>query len=64
VQTTPVFLAHGTDDAIVPVAMARAANEALTRAGAKLTWHEYPMPHSVCPEEVRDIAAWLTALLH
>lgn len=63
VRTTPIFLAHGVDDAMVPVAMARAANESLARAGANVSWHEYPMAHSVCAEEVQDIAAWLAPIL-
>jgi phospholipase/carboxylesterase len=26
-------------------------------------WHEYPMPHSVCAEEIQDIAAFLKRVL-
>jgi len=45
--------------------MARAvrAREILTGLGYRLEWHEYPMPHSVCLEEIRDISAWLTTVL-
>jgi phospholipase/carboxylesterase len=59
-RQTPIFLAHGTHDPVIPLARARQAHEALTRLGYPVEWHEYPMPHSVCDAEIRDIGAWLT----
>jgi phospholipase/carboxylesterase len=58
-RDTPVFLAHGTIDPMVPPAMGEAARKQLLALGLPLEWHTYPMPHSVCPEEISDIAAWL-----
>ncbi len=60
---TPLFIAHGTQDPVVPYAMGRHTRDTLTQAGYAVNWHEYPMPHSVCLEEVRDIGVWLTAAL-
>jgi len=62
-RDVPVLLAHGTHDPVIPLARAREAQEALTRLGFAVEWHEYPMPHSVSNEEIRDIAAWLGRVL-
>jgi phospholipase/carboxylesterase len=62
-RDVPIFLAHGTHDPVIPLARARQAHEVLTRLGYPVEWHEYPMPHSVCDAEIRDIGAWLTQRL-
>lgn len=59
----PIFMAHGSDDPMVPPALARASRAALERLGYAVEWHEYPMPHSVCGEEIADIAAFLVRIL-
>lgn len=59
-QSTPIFMAHGRSDAVVPYALGRASAEKLSALGYQPEWHEYAMQHSVCMEEVRDVAAWLT----
>jgi len=60
-----VFMAHGTEDQVLPYAMGANSRQLLGTLGYDVEWHEYAMPHSVCLEEVRDIAAWLrTALKH
>ena len=59
----PVFMAHGTQDPMIPVDRARASRDALAALGYPVQWREYPMPHSVCAEEISDIAAWLTQVL-
>ena len=59
----PVLIAHGTQDPVVPYAMGKQSRDLLVNTGYNVTWHEYPMPHSVCMEEVRDIGAWLTQVL-
>lgn len=58
-RKTPVFLAHGTIDPMVLPAMGEAARKQLVALGLPVEWHTYPMPHSVCPEEISDIAGWL-----
>lgn len=60
---TPLFIAHGTQDPVVPYAMGKNSRDLLLKSGYAVQWHEYPMPHSVCLEEVRDIGAWLTSVL-
>jgi phospholipase/carboxylesterase len=59
----PIFLAHGRDDTVVPLARAEASRDALQTLGCAVEWHVYPMPHSVCPQEVADLNRWLVALL-
>ena len=56
-----VFMAHGTADPVIPLALAAASRDALVERGCAVDWRTYPMGHSVCAEEVRDIAAWLAA---
>ena len=62
-KEAPIFMAHGHSDPIVPYALGKSSAEMLGELGYQLEWHEYAMPHSVCMEEVRDIAAWLTRRL-
>jgi phospholipase/carboxylesterase len=62
-RVVPIFMAHGTHDPMIPKARAQRAHDTLTGLGYTIEWHEYPMPHSVCMEEVADIAAWLGQIL-
>jgi phospholipase/carboxylesterase len=55
----PVFIAHGTEDNVVPYRLGVAAGKKLTERGYDVDWHKYAMPHSVCAEEVGDIRRWL-----
>jgi len=55
----PVFLAHGSLDAVVPLRMGKAAADEFRAGGYALEWHEYPMAHAVCPDEILHIRAWL-----
>ena len=55
----PVFMAHGAYDDMIPIDRAVRSRDALQALGYALEWREYPMPHSVCPEEIADIAAFL-----
>ena len=61
--TTPIFMGHGTSDPIVPLARGAASRDALAAAGHAVEWHQYPMPHSVNEQEIRDIAAFLKRVL-
>jgi phospholipase/carboxylesterase len=62
-RDVPIFMAHGTHDPMIPMARALRARETLAGLGYRLEWREYPMPHSVCLEEIRDISAWLATVL-
>jgi len=59
----PIFMAHGQHDDIIPIQRAQQSKDFLEKLGYRAEWHQYPMPHSVCGEEVRDISAWLAKLL-
>lgn len=58
---TPLFMAHGSDDAVVPLAAARRSVEQLAALGMAATLRRYPMPHTVCAEEITDLADWMEA---
>jgi phospholipase/carboxylesterase len=60
---TPVFMAHGIEDPIVPLKLGQSSCKQLLALGYPVEWHEYTMPHSVCTEEVQAIGAWLNRLL-
>lgn len=60
---TPVFMAHGTQDLVVVIARGEASRDALAALGQPIQWHSYPMPHSLHPREIADIAAFLTRVL-
>ncbi len=59
----PVFMAHGTHDPMIDIARARESRAALVALDYAVEWKEYAMAHSVCGEELADIAAWLLRLL-
>ena len=59
----PIFLAHGTGDTVIPIERAVASRDALRALGYAVEWHDYPMPHSVCLEEVADLQRWLARVL-
>jgi phospholipase/carboxylesterase len=56
----PIFMAHGSADPLLPLALAEASRRTLEGLGYAVDWHVYPMQHSVCAEEIAAIAAWLT----
>ena len=62
-RDTPIFLAHGSADQVIPIARATASRDALKALGHPVEWHEYPMPHSVCAEEIADLNRWLLKTL-
>jgi phospholipase/carboxylesterase len=62
-RNTPIFLAHGLFDPVVPHAGGVASRDALRALGYDIEWHEYPMEHSVCPEEIADLERWLLKVL-
>ncbi|MXY56390.1 MAG: carboxylesterase [Gammaproteobacteria bacterium] len=60
---TPIFMAHGQMDPMIPITRAITSREALVGLGYDVEWHEYGMGHEVCPQEIADIARWLDASL-
>lgn len=60
-KQTPIFMAHGTLDSVISIAQARKGLEVLNKAGATVEFSDYPMMHEICPDEVADIAEFITA---
>ena len=58
----PVFMAHGQFDPMVPMQYGKGSAERLTEVGFDIEWHEYPMAHGVCPQEIADISRWLVSV--
>jgi phospholipase/carboxylesterase len=59
----PVFIAHGTDDSVVPYDLVQQAHRRMETRGLKLERHTYKMGHTLVPDEIRDITAWLVRIL-
>ena len=62
-RSLPFFIAHGTEDDIVPEAMGQQAKARLDKWGYKTEYHHYTMAHGICTEEVNDISKWLASVL-
>ena len=62
-SSVPIFKAHGSHDPVIPLARAEQSRDLLQSLGYAVEWREYPMQHSVCPEEVTDIGGWLRKVL-
>jgi len=58
-QALPVFQAHGSLDPMVTPDRGQAARELLEKLGHPVEWHDYPMQHQVCLEEIQDLSTWL-----
>ena len=62
-QGVPIFMGHGSRDGVIVLPRAVASRDALQTLGYAVEWHEYPMEHSVCPQEIKDMEAWLQRVL-
>jgi phospholipase/carboxylesterase len=62
-RDAPIFMAHGTADPVVRFEWGVASRRALDANGNPVEWHQYPIEHSLCLEEVRAIGAWLGRVL-
>jgi phospholipase/carboxylesterase len=62
-RDTPIFLAHGLDDPVVALARGAASRDHLRTLGWNVSWHEYPIEHTVSLEEIQDLEGWLHACL-
>ena len=62
-RDVPIFLAHGSQDPVIALALSERSRAAMADLGYTVEVHTYPIPHSVCAEEVRDIANWLHRVL-
>jgi phospholipase/carboxylesterase len=57
---TPIFMAHGLFDPVLMIALGEASRQVLEQNGCAVSWYTYPMPHTVTPDELRDLSAWLS----
>jgi len=62
-QQTPIFVAHGTQDPVVGLAMGQQAVDWLQQHAYPVKWHQYPMQHQVCFEQIQQIGVWLRQVL-
>ena len=62
-RDVPIFMAHGTHDPLITLARAQRSRDLLRESGYRVEWHEYPMAHQICDEELRDLSAWLRRVL-
>ncbi len=60
---TPIFMAHGSHDPVVPQALGVTSRDVLAQLGYAVDWHSYPMAHQVCAEEIADLRQWIGARL-
>ena len=61
-RATPIFMGHGIEDPIVPISLAEASAATLRRRGYEVEWEAWPMPHSVCAEEIQSLADFLARI--
>lgn len=59
----PIFMAHGSFDPVLPIEFGKTSRDTLRHAGFSVEWHEYPMGHAVCAEEIGAIRRWLSRVL-
>ncbi|MEN9756118.1 MAG: hypothetical protein RL755_305 [Pseudomonadota bacterium] len=62
-NNTPIFMSHGIIDSVVAVEMGKAAYDGLKALGYPIEWHDYVMEHSVCIEEIEQIALFINTVL-
>ncbi|MBT5862485.1 MAG: carboxylesterase [Woeseiaceae bacterium] len=58
----PIFMAHGSFDPVLKIDWGRASADKMIEIGYSVDWHEYPMAHAICPQEVADISSWLLGI--
>ena len=63
-RALPVFMAHGSFDPVLPMALGAGSRDVLGKLGYTVEWHDYPMAHAVCLEEVQAISNWLVRVLN
>ncbi|MEE9222900.1 MAG: dienelactone hydrolase family protein, partial [Nitrosomonadaceae bacterium] len=62
-SSTPIFMAHGRNDPVIPLTLATLSRQQLLESGYCVEWNVYQMAHSVCIEEIADISKWLKQVL-
>lgn len=60
----PIMAMHGTHDPVVPLSAGKLSAESLKALGYTVEWKEYAMDHSVIPEQLTEIGAWINRVFH
>ena len=63
-RTLPIFMAHGSFDPMLPMALGQHSHRTLEAAGYQVEWHDYPMAHAVCADEIAAIRNWLLSVFN
>lgn len=59
-RDTPIMMAHGEQDEVVPMVLGQMAYEALKSSHFTVSWHSYTMQHNVCLQELNDISRFIS----
>ena len=62
-ELPPVAIGHGTYDPVISVEWSRRAEVQLEEAGADVLYREYPLPHTIDPSYLPELASWLEGLV-
>lgn len=62
-RNIPIFAGHGTEDDVLSIELGQRAKEFLLAQRYEIEWHTYPISHTVCLEEVRDVGRWVSQRL-
>ena len=62
-RETPILMLHGQLDPVVPLSLAQRSRRRLQELDYRVEWRDYSMPHTVCPQELFEIRAWLLRIL-
>ena len=59
---TPIFMAHGSFDSVITLDTCKVSLDLLNSLHLHVQWHEYPMAHGLCDEEIEDINQFLNEI--
>ena len=62
-NSMPILICHGSMDPVVSEALGLKSAATLKNLGFAPEYNSYPMEHSLCPQQIVDIAAWMSRIL-
>lgn len=62
-QRPSVFVGHGENDQVIPIAYAKNSYHGMLEKGFELSLHQYAMDHQVCDQEISDMQNWWLQLV-
>jgi phospholipase/carboxylesterase len=63
-HATPIFIAHGLFDPVVPLNAGKTSCQLLEKQNYKIDWKTYPMAHTVTIEEISAIGSFINRCLN